>query len=444
MSGSLRRRLVLSLCGSMVAAWMATAYFTYHDTRILIDEVVDVHLKQSADMMADFLDRLSATASFPSEGLLIESDRAQPLSFHIRTRPRGVAAPADAGNGQAGYSDIVKNGDSWRVYRAAAGADTLVEVAVRQEVRTSFAARVATHILHPVWIAVPLLAVLIWGFVRWGLQPLDRVTEGVKRRSAADLSPLRPETAPVEVLPLVGALNALFLRIAAARERDRHFAADAAHELRTPLAAIRANAQVARLATETDQRQQAIADVLIGVDRGTRVVEQLLALARVEHNSEGAASQPVDLAALARDTLVALAPQAAARDIDLGLEVEPGFETTVRGNADLLGAMVRNLVDNALRYIPEGGRVTVHLARRDDVLVLRVEDTGPGIAPELRARALDRFFRVAGSGAEGSGLGLSIVAAIVESHGGTFTLGDRPDGQGLCAEATLPMWAADH
>lgn len=435
MSGSLRRRLVLSLCGSMVTAWIATAYFTYRDTRSLIDEVVDVHLMQSADMM------LGLMASLPPEvPILVESDRGQPLSYRIRTRPRDAAVPSDfeipTSYEHPGYADVLENDERWRVYRVANGGNS-VEVAVRQQVRTSFATRIAAHILHPVWIAAPLLAALIWSIVHWGLQPLSKMTVGVKRRSAADLSPLSPETAPIEVRPLVDALNALFVRINSARERDRHFAADAAHELRTPLAAIRAHAQVALLAKNPAQFRQSIADVLTGVDRGTRIVEQLLALARVEHDAKGVTSPPVDLAKVARDTLVSLAPQAVARDIDLGLEIAAGFEAIIRGNADLLGAMLRNLVDNALRYIPGGGQVTVHLARRHDHMILSVEDTGPGIAPELRARVLDRFFRVTGGDTQGSGLGLPIVVAIVESHGGTFTLCERPDGSGLCASVTL-------
>lgn len=442
MTGSLRRRLVLSLCGGMVTAWLATAYFTYFDTRSLIDEVTDEHLQQSAEVMLGFLDRLPPDAL--STDLMGELQPGQRLSYRILSPTSRPHTSADfnpsAGEWRAGFNDIIDKGEGWRVYGASNNAGTRVEVAVRQDVRASFAARVAAHILHPVWIAAPLLAVLIWGLVRWGLGPLERLTAGVKQRSPADLSPLSPQSVPTEVLPLVGALNNLFARIAVARERDRRFAADAAHELRTPLAAIRAHAQVASHAKDAAESHQAISDVLIGADRGTRIVEQLLALARVDHDALGKGAQPIDMAELARETIALMAPRAVARSIDLALEVEPGLDATVRGNADLLAAMLRNLVDNALRYIPEGAWVTVRLARGEGALLLRVEDSGPGIPSELRARVLHRFFRASGSTTPGSGLGLSIVAAIVESHHGSFTLAGRADGSGLIADVSLPLW----
>ena len=442
MTGSLRRRLVLSLCGSMVTAWLVTAYFTYFDTRSLIDEVTDEHLQQSAEIILGLVGQLPADA-LPAD-LPRERQPDQRLSYRILT-PAAANGSSDGLNPsveewRAGYSDVIDGGEGWHVYGASNGAGTRVEVAVRQEVRTSFAARVATHMLHPVWIAAPLLAALIWGLVRWGLGPLERLTAGVKQRSPADLSPLSPQSAPTEVLPLVGALNSLFERIALARERDRRFAADAAHELRTPLAAIRAHAQVASHAKDAAERNQAISDVLIGVERGTRIVEQLLALARVEHDAIEEEAQPVDLAELARETIALMAPQAVARNIDLGLEVEPGLDARVGGNADLLAAMLRNLVDNALRYIPEGAWVSVRLARSEGNLLLRVEDSGPGIPPELRARVLHRFVRAGGSGTSGSGLGLAIVAEIVESHRGSFVLAERADGSGLIADVSLPLW----
>ena len=444
MTGSLRRRLVLSLCGSMVTAWLATAYFTYVDTKSLIGEVTDEHLEQSAEMMLGLLGRLPPDAL--STDLAGERPPDQRLSYRILPptdrRDASDDSGASAGEWRAGFSDIVDKGVGWRVYGASNGKGIRVEVAVRQEVRASFAARVAAHILHPVWIAAPLLAVLIWGLVRWGLGPLDRLTAGVKQRSPADLSPLRPQSAPTEVLPLVGALNSLFARIAVARERDRRFAADAAHELRTPLAAIRAHAQVARHAKDAAESQKAIADVLVGVDRGTRVVEQLLALARVEHDAMGEGAQPIDMAELARETIALMASAAVARNIDLGLEVEPGLDATVLGNADLLSSMLRNLVDNALRYSPDGAWVTVRLARRGGDLLLRVEDSGPGIPSELRARVLHRFFRASGSATSGSGLGLSIVAAIVESHHGSLALSERAEGAGLIVDVSLPSWKA--
>ena len=443
MSNSLRRRLVFSLCGGMVAAWLATAYFTYVDTRGLVDEVIDEHLSQTADMLLMLGNRLPSESLGKTQPTVARNDVQQPLSYRVRLDPHSLNVIVSAGTELpatdwiAGYRDLQAAGESWRIYGAASGTGLYVDVAARHEIRESFASRIAAHILHPLWIATPLLSVLIWGLVRWGLRPLDRVADNVRRRSATDFSPLATDAVPTEIMPLVQALDALLGRIKTARARDRRFAADAAHELRTPLAAIRAHAQVAQQASDTSQQRAAIADVLVGAERGTRIVEQLLALARVENVDGAEDREKVDIARLAREALIDIAPRAAALNIDIGLE---GGEDVlpVAGNADLLAAMLRNLVDNALRY-GGGGSIDVVLSQRDGQARLRVEDRGPGIPPELRSRVLDRFFRAPGSRGDGSGLGLSIVAAIVEAHGGNFVLTDRPSGPGVRAEVTLPL-----
>jgi len=427
MSGSLRRRLVVSLCCVMAGGWAATAWFTYLDTRQLIDEAVDAHLAQSADMLLALLDRLPAPAGQAPDGAIVATDPAQEFSFRIATAPATQPLPggfSDAGNGAR------------RVYAAADQDGHRVEVAVSQQVRSAFAARVATHILHPLWIALPLLALLIWAAVRWGLRPLDRVAASVAGRSATQLEPLQSGPAPAEVLPLVTALNDLFARIARSRERDRRFAADAAHELRTPLAAIKTHAQVAQRAARAEDRRQALDGVLQGVERGTRIVEQLLALARVDDAAVTFAA--VDLMPVIRQTVIELAAKAAARNIDIGVSGPEDASCTVDGNADLLAVLIRNLVDNAVSYTPPRGQVMLTVARQGGAVTLRVEDTGPGLAPELRARVLDRFYRVAGTGIPGSGLGLSIAAAIAGLHGASLALEDRGTEPGLCARVSFP------
>lgn len=432
MSGSLRRRLIVSLCCVMLGAWLATAYFTYLDTRRLIDEVVDSHLSQSANMLLTLLDRLSAAGLKSPTGIIVETDSTREFSFRIET---GSAAPAPV----AGYRDTAGGSGARRVFNATDVDGHSVEVAVGQDVRTGFAGRVAVHILHPLWIAIPLLAALIWATVRWGLRPLEKVAASVAQRSANHLDPLRTDAAPTEIMPLVVALNDLFARISRSRERDRRFAADAAHELRTPLAAIKAHAQVAQRATSLEECRQALDGVLAGVERGTRVVEQLLALARLDHAAAGAGFAAVDLAQIVRQTVIELAPKAAAKKIDLGLDAPEAAAAIVSGNADMLAVLVRNLIDNALSYTPQGGQVNVAVRSDGESTTLRVEDNGPGLTPQLRARVTDRFFRVAGTGVQGSGLGLSIVAAIAEMHGAQFALEDRGDGPGLCARLSVPV-----
>jgi two-component system sensor histidine kinase QseC len=383
-------------------------------------------------MLLQLLDRLPAADQQTPDGLILQTDPAKQFSFRIwagSQRPDTVP----------GHSDAVRSGEVWRIFTTTDGKGQHVEVAVRQDVRAGFASRVASHLLHPLWIAVPLLAVLIWAAVRWGLLPLDKLAAGVAQRSPSQLQPLPQGKVPAEILPLVSSLNDLFARIAASRERDRRFAADAAHELRTPLAAIKTYAQIAEQAKDLDSCRQAVSGVLAGADRSTRVVEQLLALARIDNAAAAAAFTPVDLKAVARTTISELASKSATRNIELGLSDGNDEVLEVDGNADLLAVLSRNLVHNALNYTPAGGNVSVAVEPAGDAVILRVDDSGPGLPPELRTRVLDRFFRVAGTGVAGSGLGLSIVAAIAEVHGATLELGDRPGSQGLSVQVKFPL-----
>ncbi len=423
---SLHRRLLLILGGAVTLAWLASAAFTYLDTRRLIDGIIDAHLEESAQILLGVLDQSAAAPR------LVATDPDKPLSTRLLDRLPPGQPP--------GFSDRVEGDRRWRVFAARGTSGQWVEVAVRQEVRASFAARVATHVLHPLWLALPLLTVLIWGALRWGLAPLDRIAALVSNRGSTDLDPLPEAGTPREIRPLVTALNALFARIAAVRERDRRFAADAAHELRTPLAVIRTNAEVALGARDPQERREALDDVLSGADRATHLVGQLLALARIDGAALGSRS-PVDLAALLRSEAGRLAGRAAAQGIVLRLDIAPDADgagaAALSGHAELLAVLLRNLLDNALKHTPAGGMVTAVLARDGAGLRLVVEDTGPGIPARVRGRVRDRFFRAGPSGG-GAGLGLSIVDAIVDLHGGAFELADRPGGPGLQAIVTLP------
>lgn len=421
---SLHLRLTAILCSAAALAWLTTAAFTYVDTRGLIDSVIDAHLQDSAIIL---LETVGHAAANPKP-MATNPDR--PLSFRILSALR---------DGQpAGFSDRIEGDRRWRVYAVRGDEGPWVEVAVRQEVREGFAARVAAHVLHPLLLTVPLLAALIWGSVRWGLAPLHRLAEAVAGRTTSDTEPLSADDAPRETLPLVAALNDHFARIATVRERDRRFAADAAHELRTPLAAIRTHAEVALAARDRQERQVALQGVLAGTERAAQLVAQLLALARIEAAALVHGRGPVDLVEILRSVVGDFAAQAAAQSVELALDPGDAAQEGISGHAELLAVLVRNLVDNALRHTPAGGQITLALSLRDGFLVLTVEDTGPGIPPEFRHRVRDRFFRSGPSG-PGAGLGLSIVDAITALHGGTVELSDRPDGSGLRVAMAFPL-----
>lgn len=302
--------------------------------------------------------------------------------------------------------------------------------------RDQVAESVASHLLHPVIIAIPVLGVLIWLSVSWGLTPLRLLAAEVGRRDPGSLEPLAAKGVPDEARPLVDALNGLFARVDSSIEKERRFTADAAHELRTPLAAIKTHAQVALAAAGEDERRRSLAKVIDGTDRAARLVEQMLTLARLEPGHAAFAFAPQSLAALAAQGVSEAAPMAARKGIELGM-TGPAEGCMVGGDAGLLGILLRNLIDNAVRYTPPGGTVDVAVRREGDAVTLTVADDGPGIPEADRARALDRFYRALGTGESGSGLGLSIVARIAELHGGTLTLEAGPGGRGLAASVAL-------
>ncbi|OYU78529.1 MAG: two-component sensor histidine kinase, partial [Burkholderiales bacterium PBB5] len=272
--------------------------------------------------------------------------------------------------------------------------------------------------------------------VRPGIAPLRSRSRTWAERPPQAVAPVQVDDAPAEMQPLVAALNQLLERIGAMVVAERRFTADAAHELRTPIAAIRTQAQVALAEADVAARSHALRATLAGCDRATRLVEQLLTLSRLE---AGAAPPmtPIDLAALAQRVVAELAPGAIARGQTLGLDV-PAGATLVPGNEALLSALLRNLVDNALRYSPDGAEVRVALARRDRQVQLLVDDSGPGLAEADLARLGERFFRVLGSGQSGSGLGWSIVRRIAAAHGATVAVGRSAALGGLAVTVGWP------
>lgn len=310
----------------------------------------------------------------------------------------------------------------------------LVQVGERQDVRDELIEDVVSRLLYPLLYAFPVLATLVWLSVGKGLAPLQGITAEVASRAPHQLSPLEGKGAPDEIRPLVDALNGLLARLDTALENERRFTADAAHELRTPLAALKTQAQVAQRATDIDESRHALRQVVEGVDRATHLVEQLLTLARLEPGAVPPRMESLALRALAVECAVALAPQAMDKSIEIS--VEEGVATIV-GNAAMLGILLRNLVDNAIRYTPRGGWVSIKVLREKTRAVLEVCDSGAGIPPKERDQVIRRFYRVLGSGEDGSGLGLSIVQRIAEFHGATVELGESTAG-GLSVRISFP------
>ena len=324
-----------------------------------------------------------------------------------------------------GYADLSLGGARWRAYGLQT-ADGVVQIAQPIRVREAFARAAALRVVIPLGLLLPVLLVAVGMIVGRGLRPLRRLTGEVQRREARSLRPLASDGLPHELEPLVGELNRLLARLGEAFEAQRAFIADAAHELRSPLTALRLQLQLLERAPDEAARGEARRQLGAAVARAVHLLEQLLALARSEPQAGVAELHPVDLAAAAALALTDTHVLALARHIELGLDA--AGSVTVRGEAEALRVLVRNLVDNAVRYTPVGGAVQVRCAKTADGVVLEVIDSGPGIAPAERGRVFDRFYRRASAPEAGTGLGLAIVKAVAERHGAEVTLDDAPGG----------------
>ncbi len=324
-----------------------------------------------------------------------------------------------------GYADVRVRGEPWRTYGLQT-VDGVIQIAQPQRVREQLARGAALRVVIPLLLLLPVLGAAIVGVVRSGLLPLQRIASEVQRRDVHSLMPIAVTSLPREVAPLVLELNRLLIRLHSAFQAQRAFTADAAHELRSPLTAVRLDLQLLDRAPDAAARLEARANLGAAVDRAIHLVEQLLTLARNEPRDEKGDLSPVLLETAASEGIADTHALALARGIDLGLDAEP--DVRVMGDRDALRTLVRNLVDNAVRYTPAGGRVQVRAAKTPQGAMLEVCDSGPGIAAADRERVFDRFYRRASAPQGGSGLGLAIVKAIADRHGARVTLADAPGG----------------
>lgn len=329
-------------------------------------------------------------------------------------------------NTDLGFSDVETDGVSWRVYNAKLG-DTIVQVAQLLSARHQIAARVALRTVAPLILLLPFFAVLIWITVGRGLAAVKRAAAHVQSRDASSLASIPDDDLPREIQPLTQALNDLLSRLRLAIDAQGAFIADAAHELKTPLTALKLQIQLAERAQTEEERQVAFADLAKGLERATHLVHQLLTLARHEPNAGNQKFERIELVSLVQRVAADFIAVAESKKIDLGVTAKTPAQ--VLGNADALRTMLGNLIDNAIRYTPDGGRVDVSIEQADDRVALVVKDSGPGIPEAELPRVIDRFYRVPGSPSNGSGLGLAIVKQIAAAHNAEIAL--RNASQGL-------------
>ncbi len=335
-----------------------------------------------------------------------------------------------------GFSDSLIDGKKWRVFSHWNRDHTLqIQVGQLHQIRNELAGRIALSLLVPFLLTIPMVAPLVWFSIERGLKPVYWVSEEVKQRAVENLKPI-VISVPDEVRPLVDSINTLLSRLEYSFENERRFTADAAHELRTPLAALKTQAQVALRASESAQRKKALEQVIVGVDRATHLVQQLLTLARLDPQFARVGSAQFDLNQVVVGVLTDLAPEALAKKIELTFDESP--PALVKGDAEMTGILTSNLVRNAIRYTPEEGYVEVRVKEDNEAVWLQVLDNGPGIDPEERGNVFERFYRTLGNRASGSGLGLSIVKRIADLHRAEVTLDSGEDGKGLWVRVRFP------
>ncbi|MGQ8889633.1 quorum sensing histidine kinase QseC [Serratia sp. TSA_105.2] len=448
---SLRLRLILIFSLLALLTWSTASVVAWVMSRNTINEVFDTQQMLFAKRLAtanlgDLLADESARSLPKTKKLVHHGKRGEQdddaLAFAIFDR-QGKMLLNDGENGadflfdgeREGFTDGERKGDddSWRlVWLTSPDGRYRIVVGQEWDYRRDMALGMVTGQLVPWLVTLPVLMLLIALMVGRELRPLRAVAAGLRRRAPDDATPLDARQVPTEVRPLVDALNALFARINALLVRERRFTSDAAHELRSPLAALRVQTEVVQLAgDDAPMREHALDNLTLGIDRATRLVDQLLTLSRLDSLSDLAELAPIDWNDLVTMTLAEQDRQAHAAGVTLRYE-HRGTPPPRQGETLLLSLLLRNLLDNAVRYTPQGGVVTVTLSERS----LTVEDDGPGVTTEHLARLGERFYRPLGQEQTGSGLGLSIVQRIAGLHGLQVSFANRPAG-GFVARLAL-------
>jgi len=438
LSGSLRARLLFFLLAAIVVGALAQGAIAYRSTLAQADDIFDSLLQRTALSLGTG-DGLLSTGPTQSRGAA--TPMADDLIIQIWT-PDGLRVFNSRSRRPLpdqivlGFSDARMEGTTYRVY-ALATPFQVIQVAQDMAVRRHMARELALRTIAPIAAAAPLLMLIVWCVVSWSLRPVKRARAQVAARQPEDLSPVNVQGLPDEIRPLILELNLLLERMRGAFAQQKQFVGDAAHELRSPLAALRLQLQALQRAGDPEARLVAEQRLASGIDRATRLVEQLLSMARHESAAEQTPAGPVDLADVLRQALSETLAQANAKSI--AVDLEGALDVRVQGHRDALVLLARNLLDNAIKHSPTGGRIRLRLETSPDQAAFIIDDEGPGIPPAERERVFDRFYRAEGNTQHGSGLGLSIARAVADQHGAEIFLDDAPGGQGLRARVEFPL-----
>ncbi len=454
---SMRRRTLALVLGLMLLGTLAMTLFNYFDSTHEVEEIYDAQLAHSARLLQGLMrtpvreeERAGLYRAF-NEALAQAGQRSKPghpyeskLAFQVwdssgHLLVHSAGAPSlESPSQQEGFAALELGPHKWRGFLLRdSSTGLLIWTGERDDVRRELVTSIVRHTLFPTLLGSLLLAALLWWAIGWGLAPLRNMAAVIRARHADSLQPLQLEPLPSELAPMQAALNRLLGQIEQLLERERRFIADAAHELRTPLAVLRVHVQNATQARDEAERQQSLGYLLGGIDRATGVVNQLLTLARMEPLIERGEMAQVDVLALVRETLAELTPWVLKQGLELDLEAGEG-DYHLNADPGSLGIALQNLVTNAVNHSPAGGRLHVRLSADAQRLLLQVEDQGPGIPAEDLERVFERFY--SRGTVQGAGLGLAIVQSIARRHAGQIRLRNLDSG-GLQASLELPRSA---
>lgn len=447
---AIRTRILAPTLALVMAGSLALALLALRDSHREIEGIYDAQLVQGARLLEGLLQTGLPTADTwpaltrvfdrvmqPAPGVTAHPYENQ-LTFQIWTADgqllvRSGNAPQLREVPPEGLHEVFDNGREWcGMLVRTAGSGLRIWVGEREDLRQDLIQRIVSHTLWPTLVGLPLLVAVLWLLLGWGLRPLQDFARGLRERDQHSLAPLPAGPLPPELQPMHSALDHLLAQLRALLDRERRFIADAAHELRTPLAILDLHAQNAQRAETAAERDEALGYLRQGVSRATRLASQLLTLARLEPGATQA--RPLELEPLVREELAELTPLALDRQVELVLAAQPG--QPVLGDPDAIAIALQNLVANALAFAPAGSAVEIGIeAGQDDGVLLRVEDRGPGVDEAELARLCDRFYSAGNP--QGAGLGLAIVETITRRLGGALSFSNRARG-GFCVELRLP------
>jgi two-component system, OmpR family, sensor histidine kinase QseC len=457
MAFSIRQRLLIVLLSLTIISWSTIAIINYIDARDEIEEIFDAQLIQSAKVLLSLVDHElyeeiylydSGDSSHRMElqdikEHLFRHKYEKLLAFQISVNNgnfsfKSAEAPEQSlSDDTEGFSEKTVDGVHWRVYTLH-DADNIIVVRTAEPytVRSDLIREIALNLLIPLLIGLPVISILIWKIIGIIFNPLNKIATNIQQRNSARLDPVSGYDVPAEIRPLITALNGLFYRLDKVIQNERRFTADAAHELRTPLAGLKTQAQIAMRISDPRKSKHAIKNILKSVERMTHIVEQLLTLARLEPGLTETIYENCDLTQLIQGSIADVSTLA----IDKNITLEFNYEHLILlpANPYAFSMLIRNLLDNAIRYTPSGGRVDISLFEDLTDITMRVADNGPGIPENIREDVFKHFYRPENMREPGSGLGLSIVKRIAELHHAEIRM-DKSVYNGLQVDVTFPV-----